>query len=219
MTTDAGAGAGTKIDLKHDYPELYSPVRRAKIVEVPPLMYLKIDGKGDPNTAPAYAEAVAALYAVAFGAKFAVRKATGVDFGVMPLEGLWWSSDMKAFMTGEKSAWSWTMMIMQPASVTAEVFAAARDAAAKAEKAPAATLGRLRLEVHTEGRAAQLLHLGPYANEGPTVKALHAFIDDQRLVPSGRHHEIYLGDPRRTAPERLKTILRQPVAPRPPRGR
>jgi len=190
---------------------LYTATAEPALVDVPPLTYLMIDGQGDPNTAPEYAAAVRALYSVAYGVKFAVRRAGGPNVTVMPLEGLWWAPDMSAFHTLDKGAWHWTMMIMQPDVVTAEVVERARAAASAKAKAPAAALDRLRLDRFAEGRAAQVLHVGPYAAEGPTIQRLHAYIAEQGLRLSGKHHEIYLGDPRRSAPERLRTVIRQPV--------
>jgi hypothetical protein len=171
-----------------------------------------IDGSGDPNTAPEYAEAVQALYSVAYTVRFALKRAPDpVDAPVMPLEGLWWVPDMSTFSVEDKSRWNWTLMIVQSEHVTAGVADAARETAARKKGLPA--IERVRLERFEEGRAAQILHRGPYRTEGPTVAALHRFIDDQGLALSGRHHEIYLGDPRRAAPERLRTIIRQPVSP------
>jgi hypothetical protein len=181
------------------------------MVEVPELAYLMIDGSGDPNTAVEYGEAVEALYTVAYAARFAVkRNRDGIDYGVMPLEGLWWTPDMSTFTTEDKSAWYWTMMIMQPDAVSQEVFEEALEKAAK--KKSAETIDRMRLERFAEGPAAQIMHVGPYAAEGPTIGRLHAFIAEQGRERAGKHHEIYLSDPRRAAPEKLKTIVRQPIA-------
>jgi hypothetical protein len=181
------------------------------VVEVPELAFLMIDGHGDPNTAPEYAEALEALYAVAYTAKFALKRAPGgIDYAVMPLEGLWWTPDMATFTTADKSAWDWTMMIVQPDPVTAEVVEEARATVARTKGLEA--IARVRLERFAEGRAAQVMHVGPFAAEGPTIERLHAFIAERGLGRAGKHHEIYLSDPRRTAPERLRTILRQPVA-------
>ena len=200
-----------KLDLKKDLKHLYGATATPALIEVPAITYLMIDGHGDPNTAPEYAEAVQALFSVAYTAKFALKKSGGPDIAVMPLQALWWVPDMTTFSVTDKSAWDWTAMIAQPDVVTPDVVDAARSAAAA--KAPAAALAKLRLETLVEGRAGQVLHVGPYAAEGPTIERLHAFIADQGLQLRGKHHEIYLGDPRRTAPERLKTIIRQPVAP------
>jgi hypothetical protein len=179
-------------------------------VDVPELPFLMIDGHGDPNTAPAYAAAVQALYSLAYTIRFALRR-NAVDVRVMPLEGQWWTPDMRTFSTDDKSQWNWTMMIVVPPQATDRVVEDARAAAAR--RHPSAPLDRVRLERFTEGRCAQILHVGPYSAEGPTVAELHAFIADHGCALSGRHHEIYLGDPRRAAPEKLRTIVRQPVAP------
>ena len=203
--------ATRKIDYKRELHDLYRPGAEPLIVNAPELAYLMIDGHGDPNTAAEYGEAIEALYAVAYSAKFAVKGSPdGIDYGVMPLEGLWWTPDMSKFTTENKSAWEWTLMIMQPDQVTTEVF---EDAWAKAAKKKSlAAIPKVRLERLTEGLVAQITHIGPYAAEGPTIQTLHAFIADRGYQRRGKHHEIYLGDPRRVDPEKLKTILRQPVA-------
>jgi hypothetical protein len=204
----------TKVDLKRELPELYSAARRPGLVEVPELAFLMIDGHGDPNTASEYAQAVEAIYTVAYTTKFILKRARdGIDFGVMPLEGLWWTPDMATFTTDDKSAWDWTMMIAQPEQVTPEVVEQARAKAAG--KKALAAIDRVRLERFSEGRAAQVMHIGPYTTEGPTIQRLHAFIAEQGCERAGKHHEIYLSDPRRSAPEKVKTIVRQPVTPTP----
>ena len=203
--------SGTAIDLRRERSALYSATRTPAFLDVPELPYLMIDGAGDPNTAPAYAEAVQALYSVAYTIRFALkRRAVPVDAPVMPLEGLWWTPDMATFTTEDKSQWLWTLMIAVPDLVTPEVVEDARTAAAR--RYPRAPLDGVRLERFAEGRCAQVLHVGPYSAEGPTVAALHAFITANGCALTGRHHEIYLGDPRRSAPEKLRTIVRQPVA-------
>jgi len=202
--------AGTKVDFKRELRELYSARRDATFVEVPELQFAMVDGHGDPNDAPEYAEAVQALFSVSYTARFALKRAPdGLDYGVMPLEGLWWAKDMSAFTAGDKSSWDWTMMIMQPAQVTRAVFEDARVAASRKKSLPA--IDRLRLQPFNEGRSAQLLHVGPYAAEGPTIQRLHTFIADHGCELGGQHHEVYLNDPSRTAPEKLRTIIRQPV--------
>ncbi len=173
------------------------------------MQFLMIDGAGDPNTAPEYAAAIQALYSVAYTAKFTLKKTRGIDYPVMPLEGLWWAEDMTLFGVDGKDDWQWTMMIMQPDDVTPEVIEAARHEAARKKENP--SLAQLRLAPFHEGLAAQILYVGPYASEGPTIAALHAFIKEHGYSLTGKHHEIYLGDPRRTAPERLRTIIRQPI--------
>jgi hypothetical protein len=203
--------SATKIDFKRELRELYAPAREPSLVEVPDLAYLMIDGHGDPNTAVEYSEAIEALYTVAYTAKFALKRAPeGIDYGVMPLEGLWWTPDMSTFTTEDKSAWEWTMMIMQPDHVTPKVFDEVRATATK--KKSLSAIGRVRLERFAEGLAAQILHIGPYAAEGPTIQRLHAFIAEQGYERAGKHHEIYLSDPRRASPEKMKTIVRQPIA-------
>lgn len=189
-----------------------------RVVEVPPLQYLAIDGAGDPNTAPAYAEAVSSLFPVAYTLKFASRKEFGIDTVVMPLEGLWHAPDMESFTSRrDKSAWLWTMMIMVGDHITAEMFtdaveAVAQKAAKKKEPLPA--LGSVRLETLDEGTCVQTLHIGPFDDEGPVLDDLHhRFIPENGLRMRGLHHEIYLSDPRRSDPAKLRTILRQPVAP------
>jgi hypothetical protein len=204
----------TRVDLKRELRELYTASRCPGWVEVPELVFLMIDGHGDPNTAPEYGEAVRAIYAVAYAAKFVVKRAPdGIDFGVMPLEGLWWTPDMATFTTDDKSAWDWTTMIAQPEQVTPEVVERARAKAAG--NLALAAIDRVRLERFREGHAAQVMHIGPYATEGPTIHGLHVFIAEQGYERAGKHHEIYLSDPRRSAPEKMKTIVRQPVTPTP----
>ncbi|HEX2895534.1 MAG TPA: GyrI-like domain-containing protein [Marmoricola sp.] len=192
---------------------LYRAKRTPELVDVPALSYLRIDGHGDPNTAPAYAAAVQALYAVSYAAKFAIQKAGGEGFKVSPLEGLWSAEDMGSFLTGDKSAWDWTMMIRQPDSVTSDLVCRLSAEVATRKDLPAAR--SLRLETFEEGPSAQVLHVGPYAAEGPTIARLHDFIREHgfTLEGAGPHHEIYLGDPRRAAPEKLRTIIRQPYRP------
>src|ERR1035441_1778222 len=164
-----------------------------------------------PNTATDFSDAVGALYSIAYAAKFAIKRAPdGVDYGVLPLEGLFWALDMSAFTTEDKAAWDWTLMIMQPDLVTDEIFQEARAKAA--EKISSDLAARVCFERFAEGLAAQLMHIGPYAQEGPTIERLHAFIAQQGYERAGKHHEIYLSDPRRCAPEKMRTIVRQPIS-------
>lgn len=198
------------IDLKKQLQFLYKPsAKQPEIVEVPPLSFLMIDGAGDPNTAQEYQEAVDALYSSAYTIKFAFKKRRGIDFPVMALEGLWWVEDLAAFSYDHRADWRWTMMIMQPEVVMQEDLLAAAEELSGKKALPA--LERIRLEAYHEGASAQIMHMGPYSAELSTVERLHRFITGQGCEPRGRHHEIYLGDPRRSAPEKLKTILRQPV--------
>lgn len=201
-----------KHDLKKELKDLYAPrATEFSIVEVPLLNYLMIDGHGDPNNNPEYQQACEALYSVAYTLKFR-HKVLGNDFGVMPLEGLWWTEDMAEFGAVSKDRWDWTMMILQPKAVTAEQVQEACQAAVQKKKLP--SVPKLRLETYHEGPAVQILYFGAYADEGPTITRMHAFVRDAGYDLRGKHHEIYLGDPRRTAPEKLKTIIRQPIAQR-----
>ncbi|MFJ4253557.1 GyrI-like domain-containing protein [Microbacterium sp. NPDC090003] len=183
-----------------------------RLVDVPPMQYLMIDGAGDPNTSPAYADALTALYPIAYGVKFASRAQLGVDTVVMPLEGLWHAEDMASFTSRrDKSTWLWTMMIMVPEHVTAEMVETARDkAAAKRDASP--SLPAVRLATFDEGLCVQTLHIGSYDDEAPVLEDLHRFIPENGLEMRGIHHEIYLSDARRVEPAKLRTILRQPVA-------
>ena len=200
----------TKLDLKKDLKHLYNPSAKAfTIAEVPPMNFLMIDGKGDPNTAQDYKEAIEALYAVAYTLKFAVKKQDSVDYPVMPLEGLWWTKDMADFSADRKADWLWTMMIMQPELITADRVAGAIQEVQAKKGLPA--LSKLRFDCYAEGPSAQILYFGPYKDEGPTITKLHVFIQDSGYERAGKHHEIYLGDPRRTAPDKLKSVLRQPM--------
>ena len=201
---------GTTVDLKRELAEVYSAAATPALVQVPELRFLMIDGHGDPNTAPEYPAAVEALYTVAFTIRFALKRGpAAVDAPVMPLEGLWWTPDMATFSLEDKASWDWTLMIALPPQATSDVVVEARAAAQRKKSLEA--IGRVREECHAEGLAAQILHLGPYSEEGPTVQRLHRFIEEQGCRLTGKHHEIYLGDPRRAAPEKLRTIIRQPV--------
>jgi hypothetical protein len=199
-----------KIDLRKDLKHLYQPsAKTVTQVEVPSFRFLMIDGRGDPNTAPEYAQAIEALFAVSYTAKFMVKKGPqAIDYAVMPLEGLWWADDMSAFATGDKSKWQWTLMIMQPPCVESAVIDAAIAEVAKKKTLPA--LGKLRLEEFAEGLCAQVLHVGPFADEGPTIARVHQFID-ARGRRTGKHHEIYLSDIRKAEPAKWKTVVRQPM--------
>lgn len=198
----------TAIDRKKELRVWYSPGPEPELVVLPELRYLMIDGAGDPNTAPAYTAAVQALYASSYAVRKRVAAATGRTYVVMPPEGLWWVPEMACFTTSAKSEWRWTMLILQPPETTIEIAA---DAIADAVERKGVTPG-VRFEQLAEGRCAQVMHFGPYADEGPTIERLHAFITGSGLSLGGHHHEIYLSDPRKVAPDRMRTILRQPVA-------
>jgi hypothetical protein len=200
-----------KIDFKKELKHLYQPsVKEVVQVNVPTMNFLMVDGEGDPNTSPAYADAVETLFAVSYAVKFMVKKGpSAVDYGVMPLEGLWWADDMSQFTTKDKSSWKWTMMIMQPAIVTREIVERA-IAEVKKKKKSLAAISKLRLEAFAEGRCAQIMHIGPFSEEGPTIEKVHQFIAS-RGKRKGKHHEIYLTDIRKADPSKWKTIIRQPL--------
>jgi len=201
----------TKIDFKKELKYLYGPSKKDfQIVEVPKMTFLMVDGHGDPNTAAEYTQAVEALYAVAYKLKFLSKK-NGQDYVVPPLEGLWWAEDMETFTSSrDKSQWDWTMMIMTPDWIQEEDFQHALLEAEKKKDNPA--LGKTRWETYHEGLSVQILHLGSYDDEGPILEKMHnTWIPENGYTFNGKHHEIYLSDPRRVEPEKLKTVLRQPI--------
>lgn len=201
----------TKVDFKKEWKYLYQPHQRDfQIVEVPDLQFLMLDGKGDPNTTPEYTAAIEALYAVAYKLKFYSKKQAR-DYVVPPLEGLWWAETMEAFTSSrDKSLWDWTMMIMVPEWISLDLFQQACEEVAEKKHLPA--LPKLRLEPYLEGLSAQILHLGSYDEEGPVLQRLHKeWMPENGYEFNGKHHEIYLSDPRKVEPEKLKTILRQPI--------
>jgi hypothetical protein len=204
-----------KLDLKKQWKDFYGTKAGAIVaVEVPPLTYLMVDGEGDPNTSQTYREAIEALYSLSYTLKFTLKKGPrAIDYGVMPLEGLWWADDLRDFgwagRQANKSAWKWTAMILQPDVIARSEVDAAFDEVRK-KKNPAA-LDRVRFETLTEGACAQTLYLGPYSEEDPTIQRIHGFIHAAGKELRGKHHEIYLSDSRRIAPEKLKTIIRQPM--------
>ena len=202
------------IDLTRKLPDLYRPSPREwTLVEVPPLRYLAVDGHGDPNTAPEYADAVAALYAVAYRCKFMAKAELGYDYKVPPLEGLWWADDHASFThRRDKQRWDWTMLILVPEQVPDALVERACAEVRRKKTLPA--LSGLRLLPLAEGLCAQIMHVGSYEDEAPVLARLHdEWLPQQGYRERGKHHEIYLGDPRRTAPAKLRTILRQPVEP------
>ena len=197
-----------KIDLKKDIAAYRARRAAFDVVDVPPLQYLMIDGHGDPNDAE-YAAAVSTIFPVAYKLKFLSKRELDRDYVVMPLEALWWADDMTSFTSSrDKSRWQWTALNLVPDWLTEEHVDDARNAA---PDAPA--LERLRLETLIEGRCVQTLHLGSFDDEGPVLDRMHReFIPERGLRMTGKHHEIYLSDIRRTEPAKLRTILRQPVA-------
>ena len=200
-----------KLDAKLDLDSYQAKRGHFRIVEVPDLQYLMVDGHGDPNSSPAYAEAVHALYPVAYALKFASKQQLGRDYVVPPLEGLWWAEDMDAFTRSrDKSRWDWTMMIMTPDWIDRIHYEQALDKVGAKDRP--ARLGEVRMESLSEGLCVQTLHVGSYDDEAPVLAALHEeFIPGNGLRMIGKHHEIYLSDPRKVAADKVRTILRQPV--------
>lgn len=200
-----------KLDWKKELKYLYQPsIKEGSQVDVPAMNYLMIDGKGDPNTAPEYADAIGALFATAYTLKFMVKKSTlAIDYGVMPLEGLWWADDMSKFNTEDKSNWLWTAMIAQPPFITRSIVDTAVAEVTK-KKNPAA-ISKLRFESYNEGNCAQIMHIGPFSAEGPNIERVHHFIEASGHKLYGKHHEIYLSDIRKADPAKWKTVIRQPM--------
>lgn len=209
----------SKLDFKKAEKTLYSGrAGRFHVLDVPPQSFLMIDGAGDPNREPAFGRAVTALYALSYPIKFHSKNALGRDFAVAPLEGLWWADDMAAFRTRDTDRWRWTMMIRQPDWIDGDAVASVRaTAAAKLarktdEQTDEATLAQVRLETLHEGLCVQVLHVGPYDTEGPILQQMHEHvIPENGCRMTGKHHEIYLNDARKTPPEKLRTLLRQPM--------
>lgn len=199
-----------KVNFTKTLPD-YRATKVFSIVDVPTRQFLMVDGHGDPNTSEEYTEALAALYPVAYALKFLSKKA-GRDYVVPPLEGLWWADDMAVFTTErDKSQWRWTMMLLVPEWLDADQVRIAEEQA-HAKKDPPSRLAEVRLQSLDEGTCVQVLHIGPYDDEAAVLAELHEqFLPAHGLRPTGTHHEIYLSDPRRAAPEKLRTILRQPV--------
>ena len=202
-----------RTDIKKEHKDLYQPTAADFTeVDVPAMTYLAIDGHGDPNTSPAYATAIQALYAGAYAIRSAFKKRTGDDFVVGPLEGLWTSADNSAFVTRDKGEWDWTMMIPLPDAVSSQDIVDGLGRAAR--KKPELPIDALKELPLSEGRSLQILHVGTYDDEAPTLARLHDEVMPRLgLTWNGPHHEIYLSDPRRVAPEKMKTVLRQPVKP------
>jgi hypothetical protein len=200
-----------KIDFKKELKHLYSPsASKVAIVDVPKMNFLMVYGEGDPNTAQEYKDAIEALYSVSYTLKFMIKKGKAIDYVVMPLEGLWWTDDMTLFSVKNKDIWKWTAMIMQPEYVTEELFNDAIDQVKKKKNPPA--LSKVRFKSFHEGLSAHILHIGPFSAEAPTIEKLHDFIKEKGHKFDGliqKHHEIYLSDPRKSRPEKMKTIIRQ----------
>jgi hypothetical protein len=202
------------MDLRKQFKHLYQPsAKKFSVVDVPSLPFLMIDGVGNPNTSQDYRDALEALYGLSYTLKFGVKLGKygkkKVDYPVMALEGLWWMDDMREFSPDRKDEWKWTAMIMQPDIITPDLVELAR-ADLIAKKNPAAA-PKIRCESYHEGLSAQIMYIGPFADEGPTIQRLHDFIVASGHHLRGKHHEIYRSDPRRTAPAKLKTVIRQPM--------
>jgi len=203
------------IDLKKENKELYNPsAKEVSIVDVPEMSFLMIDGEGDPNISQEYQDSIEALFSVSYKVKFISKKENSQDYVVMPLEGLWWVENPKEFTFQDKSGWKWTAMIRQPDFITKDVIKEAVQEVEKKKKLPA--LSRIKFQRLHEGLSAQIMNIGPYSQEGPTVKKLHNFIEEKGYefngsLPGEKHHEIYISNILRTKPEKLKTIIRQPM--------
>jgi len=202
-----------KTDVKTTLDSYRARRGRFRLVDVPDLRYLMVDGHGDPNTSPAFTEAVETLYPVAYAVKFASKRELGRDYVVPPLEGLWWAEDMETFTAArDKTRWDWTLMMLVPDGIGPDVVAAAIERVGA--KARPARLDDLRLETLSEGLCVQTLHVGSFDDEAGVLDRMHhEFVPENGLRMVGTHHEIYLSDFRRVAPEKRRTILRQPVAP------
>ncbi len=203
----------TKVDFKKSMKDFYQPnSKEVAIINVPEMQFLMIDGMGSPGDSQEYLDALAALYPVAFKTKF-LSKAKGKDYVVPPLEGLWWADNMEDFTEGNRDKWRWTMMIMQPDWITQEIINEAVESTIEKKPELKDLLSKLRFEKYEEGKAAQIMHIGPYSEEGPTVEKVHKFIISQGGTFNGhdkKHHEIYLSDPRKANPTTMKTVIRQP---------
>ena len=202
----------SKIDYKKELKHLYRPsAKKVEAVDVPRMNFLMIDGKGDPSTSQDFKDAIGVLYPLSYTLKFMIKKGEiGVDYGVLPLEGLWWADDMSSFVDDRREHWQWTLMIMQPELVTEQMVQEANAQVLK-KKNPV-SLPLVRFESFEEGKVAQILHIGPFSEEGPSVEKVHAFIEESGSQRRGKHHEIYLSDIRRAAADNWKTIIRQPMS-------
>lgn len=202
-----------KIDYKKSMKDFYLPNSKEVVeINVPEMNFLMIDGMGSPGDSQEYLDVLGALYPIAFKTKF-LSKAKGKDYVVPPLEGLWWADNMEDFTKGNRDKWKWTMMIMQPEWITQEMINEAIKITVEKKPELKNKISKLRLESYKEGKAAQIMHIGPYSEEGPTVEKVHKFIESKGGTFDGhnqKHHEIYLSDPRKAKPETMKTVIRQP---------
>lgn len=200
-----------KIDYRKEWKQLYNPsAKEVAQIEVSEMRFLMIDGEGEPETTPAFHETIEALFSLSYSIKFMVKKGVlQTDYAVMPLEGLWWADDMAAFLSGDKTRWKWTLMIMQPEFVDEAMVATAIEDVRR--KKALSALDCVRFESYSEGRCAQIMHIGPFSDEGPAIERMHRFIAGAGCQLAGKHHEIYLSDTRKADPSKWKTILRQPM--------
>jgi hypothetical protein len=199
-----------KIDLKKELKNLYEPTHKeVTLLDVPKMNFILIDGQGAPESMQ-FQQSIEALYPIAYTIKFDKKKSGGPDYGVMALEGLWWAEDMAVFMPDkvDRNKWQWTLMIMQPDFISIEDFEKAKEASRKKKDNPA--IGQVRFESLKEGKSAQIMHIGPFSEEGPNIERLHEKISQIGGKISGKHHEIYLSDFRRVSPAKMRTVLRQP---------
>lgn len=201
-----------KIDFKKEFKSEYTASQKEiKLIEIPKLNYLAIQGSGNPNTTPMYQEAIEALYAVAYTIKFKIKKEGQMDYGVMPLETLWWLPEEKTEMDeSNKSSWCWETLIMQPLFIDEKMVSEAIKEVGSKKRL--SLTGAIKFKVLEEGLAMQMMHKGPYDKEEESIALLHEFIKNNGYTKVGLHHEIYLNDPRRTAADNLKTIIRQPIS-------
>jgi len=199
-----------KIDFKKKLKHLYgASAKEMSVVDTPELRYLMLDGKGDPNTSEEYSHGVEALFSLSYTLKFMLKKGKeAINYGVLPLEALWWAEDMSSFTDNDKSNWQWTLLMMQPDFISREHVEQATRQVEEKKNPPA--LQKIYFETLNEGKCAQIMHIGPFSEEGPTIEKLHQFIAQQGCELQGKHHEIYLSDIRRAAPEKWRTIIRQP---------
>ena len=198
-----------KNDYKKVFKEFYNPPKKPVILKIPEFNFTMIDGKGNPNESQEYQEALEALYGISFTLKFNLKKKSRIDYKVMPLEGLWWVKSGEEFSLDKKDNWAWTSMIMQPELVSESDVAEAKIQLEQKKNPPA--LSKVRFESFKEGLAVQIMHIGPYSEEKPTIEKLHAFAENEGYSLHDKHHEIYIGDPRKSAPDKLRTVIRQPI--------
>lgn len=199
-----------KLDLRKELRHLYHPpAKDVTLVKIPTFNFLMIDGAGDPNTSKGFQDAIQALFTLSYTLKFMVKKEKKIEYPVMALEGLWWSEDMSAFSLQQKDRWKWTVMMMQPKIVTKSMVKKAVKTVQAKKEIP--TIDGVRFASFAEGLSAQIMHIGPFSTEGPTIEKVHTFARERGYELSGKHHEIYLSDVRRVRPEKMKTVIRQPV--------